>query len=104
MPDDVVVDTGPLIALALLGYLGVLRTLYGRVLVPEAVWREVHVSGGVRPGAAEIASASWIEVVHVPVLEPLIKRVLGGRSACVTTNNPRRADMPTTTKRSSRTE
>jgi predicted nucleic acid-binding protein len=62
MADQVVVaDTGPLIALALAGCLDLLRELYGRVLVPDAVWHEATQDGGARPGAAEISTASWLE-------------------------------------------
>ena len=47
----VVCDSGPLIALASLGQLDLLRQIYDRVLVPPAVIREVVAQGGRRPGA-----------------------------------------------------
>lgn len=61
MPDEAVVaDSGPLIALVIGGCLDLLRDLYGRVLVPDAVWREVTESGYGKPGASEIAAAPWL--------------------------------------------
>lgn len=57
----VVSDSSPLIALASIGHLDLLRALYGRVLIPEAVRDEV--SGDIdRRGAREILLADWIEV------------------------------------------
>jgi predicted nucleic acid-binding protein len=39
-----VANSGPLIALAMAGRLDLLREICGRVLVPDAVWREVTKS------------------------------------------------------------
>jgi uncharacterized protein len=56
----VVSDSSPLIALASVGHLEVLRALYGRVMIPEAVRDEV--SGDLdRRGAREVLAAGWIE-------------------------------------------
>ena len=49
----VVSNSGPLIALATVGQLDVLGSLYGSVLIPGAVFREVTEAGGGRPGALE---------------------------------------------------
>ena len=57
----VVSNASPLISLARTGQLDLLRRLYGEVLIPEAVWREVVVEGAGQAGAAEIGSASWIQ-------------------------------------------
>ena len=57
----VVVNSGPLIALSHLGRLDLLRALFGRVLVPDAVWDEVVESGRGRPGAAEVETADFLE-------------------------------------------
>ena len=58
---NVVSNTSPLTNLAAIGHLEVLRQLYGRVVIAEAVWHELNVNGGIWPGAAEVAAASWIE-------------------------------------------
>ena len=57
--------TLPLIALATVGQLDMLGSLYGSVLIPGAVFREVTEAGGGRSGALEVASATWIERVDV---------------------------------------
>lgn len=58
----VVSDAGPLIYLGAVQQLELLHVLFDAVLVPEAVWREVVELGAGRPGSAETAAASWIEV------------------------------------------
>lgn len=55
----VVTNSGPLIALASVGQLDLLRALYTTVLVPDAVWREVTEAGAGRPGARELSITSW---------------------------------------------
>ena len=52
----VVSDAGPLIALARVGQLDLLRRLYRRIRVPPAVHTELAISSG-RPGARELAHA-----------------------------------------------
>ncbi len=59
----VVADSSPLITLAGIGKLHLLRDLYGPVAVPPAVWDEVTAQGDDRRGAAEVRNAAWIEVV-----------------------------------------
>jgi predicted nucleic acid-binding protein len=79
MPDEAVVaDSGPLIALALGQCLHLLRDLYGIVLVPDAVWREVTEAGQGRAGAAEIAAASWLSRTTLGRRsDPLLRAELG---------------------------
>ena len=57
----VISDSSPLISLARIGKLNLLRALYGRVLVPTAVFDEVVVAGGGLAGAEEIGRANWIQ-------------------------------------------
>jgi predicted nucleic acid-binding protein len=84
MPDGpIVCNTGPLIALSMVGQLDLLRKLYQRVIVPEPVFREV-VSGGLgRVGASQIASAEWLERSDLAIPEPLLALELGPGEAAV---------------------
>lgn len=63
----IVSNSTPLIAFARIGELELLHRLIQYVLVPEAVWNEVIETGG-RPGAAEIRTATWVEVRAVRVI------------------------------------
>jgi uncharacterized protein len=57
----VVADASPLIALCRIGRLDLLRDVFGKLLVPDAVWQEVVVAGEGVPGVAEVPATEWIE-------------------------------------------
>lgn len=57
----VVCNATPLIALAAVGRLDLLRALYGEILIPEAVFREVVVVGSGEAGEREVSTAIWIK-------------------------------------------
>ncbi len=57
----VVADASPLIALARIGRLELLRKAFGTLLLPEAVWREVVEAALDKAGAGEVFQANWIE-------------------------------------------
>lgn len=59
----VVSNSSPLIALARIGRLSLLASLYERILIPNEVQQEVTIAGRGLPGADEVRSARWIEVV-----------------------------------------
>ena len=61
----VVVNATPIIALTIIDQLSLFRDLYGRVLIPPAVRREVLAGGPGRPGAAQLEAASWIEDIQL---------------------------------------
>lgn len=58
----VVSDASPLIALATINRLEILRSLYSTIIIPQAVYEEVAITGSGRPGSTEILNADWIEV------------------------------------------
>lgn len=62
----VVADSGPLIALARIGQLDVLRQLAESALVPNAVWEEVTAARPDAPGASAVREARWLKVVAAP--------------------------------------
>jgi predicted nucleic acid-binding protein len=57
----VVSNAGPLIALASINKLELLRLLFGTIVIPGAVYREVVTMGEGRPGEAEVREADWIQ-------------------------------------------
>lgn len=57
----VVVDTTPLIALSLVERLDLLRSLYGRVIVPPAVRIEIEAGGSRGIGSDVVGAEQWIE-------------------------------------------
>ena len=61
----IVCNASPLINLARIGKLGLLRELYNELIIPEAVWHEVVVEGAGQPGAEEVKAADWIKTQSV---------------------------------------
>lgn len=57
----VVSDSAALIGLAAIGALDWLRQLYGTVIIPEAVYQGVVISGAGKPGAQAVAASGWIQ-------------------------------------------
>jgi len=61
----IVSNSSPLINLARIGKLGLLRDLYEELIIPEAVWHEVVVEGAGQPGSEEVKAADWIKTQSV---------------------------------------
>jgi uncharacterized protein len=57
----VVSNTSPLTNLAAIGQFHLLESVFGRILIAEAVWQELYAGGQVWPGASEVAASAWIE-------------------------------------------
>ena len=57
----VVCNSSPLISLARVGGLVLLRQLFGQIHLADEVWDEVVVRGAGRPAAEAVRAAQWIE-------------------------------------------
>ena len=68
-------NTSPLLRFSSIGRLDLLRQQYDDVTIPLAVWSELVVDGGRRPGAADIAAAPWIQR-RAPAATPLLARLV----------------------------
>ena len=61
MSKFVVADSSCLISLSRIGKLDVLRELFIKIIIPEAVYYEVVVRGEGRIGAEQVKKAKWIK-------------------------------------------
>jgi len=68
----VVSNTSPLMNLAIIGRLELLRDSSGMIHVPIAVWSELVIQGKDKPGSEDIANAAWIQT-HVVQNQHLVK-------------------------------
>jgi predicted nucleic acid-binding protein len=71
----VVVNATPLIALALLDRLELLREMFDEILVPATVYEEVVVKGAGRSGADAVDQADWLQMMSpqaAPTIEPML--------------------------------
>jgi predicted nucleic acid-binding protein len=74
----VVSDTSPILSLALIGRLELLRDLYGTLVIPDAVRSEIIATG--QGGAREVAQVDWIIIrptEHDVVLKLLLREAIG---------------------------
>lgn len=70
----VVSDTSPILSLALIERLELLRDLYGSIMIPEAVRAEIVATG--QSGAREVSQADWIMTrpIEPDVILKLLRR------------------------------
>ena len=92
----VVSDASPLIALARIDRLELLREMFGTLLLPDSVWHEITNAGMERAGAAFIVRADWIErrSVSNSSLVARLRRDLGaGESEAIALAQESHADV-----------
>jgi uncharacterized protein len=80
----VVSDTSPILSLALIGRLDLLRDLYGSIVIPEGVRSEIVSTD--QSGAREVAQADWISIrpiEHDVVLKLLLREVDQGEAQAI---------------------
>lgn len=61
----VVADATPLIALAKIEQITLLRCLFNEICIPQAVYAEVVLAAPERTGADEVRQADWIRIVTI---------------------------------------
>lgn len=78
----VVSDTSPLNYLILVGEEQLLEKLYGRVMIPRAVWQELQAEGAPAPVQEWRANLpAWIEICEVNDPDPTLALDLGEQEA-----------------------
>jgi uncharacterized protein len=60
-----VCDTSPITNLAAIAHLDLLRRIYGKIIIPQAVYEELTDVGYPVPGTTEVKTLDWIEVGQV---------------------------------------
>ena len=92
----VVVDASPLIALARIERLELLREMFGGIVVPSAVWREVAAAGLDKAGAGQVATAEWIsrqDVADQSAVEHLQRDLGAGEAEAIVLARELQADL-----------
>jgi predicted nucleic acid-binding protein len=83
-PRNLVINTGPLLALAAVGRLGVLKELFARIVVPSEVCQEIAAGGRTQFAREEFAAATWFDRRGFPtVLPPFLRATLDPGEAAV---------------------
>jgi hypothetical protein len=80
----VVSDTSPILSLALIGRLELLRGLYGTIMIPEAVRSEIIATD--QSGAREVGQAGWIVTRSIErdvVVKLLLREVDQGEAEAI---------------------
>ena len=100
MPEEdrgraVVVNSTPIITLAIVDRLSLLQSLYGTVLIPSAVEQEVLAGGPNRAGAPQLAAAPWIKAVSLkdPRRADLLSDLDRGEAEVIALAQERDADL-----------
>ena len=74
---SIVCNAGPLIALADIGQLGLLRDLFGEVLVADDVKSEVEAGGKSGMGAGLFLAEPWLRITSLSrKMDPLLTSLL----------------------------
>ena len=92
----VICDAAVLIGLAKIDRLDLLRKLYGNIYIPWAVYQEVVVRGGKRPGVEETDRAKWIKKIKVKdraAVNLLVSELGQGESEVLLLSKELKADL-----------
>lgn len=89
-------NASPLVNLARIGRLELLRDLFGEMCVPDAVWEEVVVAGEGQPGAQLLAQARWVvrrQVQNRSLVQALRQELDAGEAEAIVLALELKADL-----------
>ncbi len=92
----VICDASPLIVLATVHRLDLLRQLFDEIVIPESVYREVVVDGAGEPGADAVAAATWMRrqsAMDQPLFVQLQRRLGPGEAEAIALALELKADL-----------
>ena len=80
-------NSSPIMNLAAIGRLGLIKLKFGNVIIPDAVWREVVIDGKGKRGAEDVEKSDWIKIQSVmdkALVKALEKDSDSGESEAIT--------------------
>ena len=92
----VVTNSTPIISLAKIDKLHLLRDIFGKIYVPNAVYKEVVLKGKGRPGSKEIQEAEWVaskEVYNITSKKHLLAYLDEGEAEVILLADELSADL-----------
>lgn len=93
---NIVSNASPLINLSRIGKIDLLHSLFGSLVIPEAVWNEIVVEGQGLPGSEAVKSSSWIskkEVSNVTLVHTLRQELDAGEAEAIVLALEMKADL-----------
>lgn len=80
-------NSSPIMNLAAIGRLGLIKLKFVNVIIPDAVWREVVIDGKGKRGAEDVEKSDWIKIQSVmdkALVKALEKDLDSGESEAIT--------------------
>ena len=89
-------NSSPIMNLAAIGRLGLIKLKFGNVVIPDAVWCEVVIDGKGKSGAEDVENSDWIKIQSVrdkALVKALEKDLDSGESEAITLAVENNADV-----------
>ena len=89
-------NSSPIMNLAAIGRLGLIKLKFGNVVIPDAVWCEVVIDGKGKRGAEDVENSDWITIQSVrdkALVKALEKDLDIGESEAITLAVENNADV-----------
>ncbi len=102
----IVSNASPIINLAAIDRLYLLKKRFGKIVIPQAVYNEIAIIGRGKPGDREIRTSDWIEVMRVtdiPLLTVLKRELDDGEAETIVLAIESKADLALIDERDART-